>query len=100
MRASASKVEASMTARQLDLTRQQTDYVLRIEDLKKLRDQVEVESTLVHTKLEPIQAATPDEASRRPSLILKFSVAGVFGLLIWISTLFGFESLKRRRKNT
>lgn len=98
LRASASKVGASMSARQMDLLRQQSDYVGRIEDLEKLRDQVEVESTLVHTKLEPIQAAVPDESTRRPSMILKYSVATVAAFILALFSLVLFESRDRRRR--
>ncbi len=99
-RASASKVEASMSAKQIDLLRQQSDYVGRIEDLEKLRDQVEVESTLIHTKLEPIQAATPDESSRRPSLIMKYGVATLTALILTLLCLALFETMESRKSTT
>lgn len=91
-RASASRAESSVTSKQTDLLRQQSDYAGRLEDLEKLKNQIEVESTLSHKKLSPIQAAFADPSTRRPSMIVKYSIAVLAALFLTVLTLVILES--------
>jgi hypothetical protein len=84
-RASVSRMESSISSKQSDLIRQQSDYVGRLEELEKLKNQIEVESTLAHKKLSPIQAAFADPTSLRPSMVVKYFIcvfAAIFFTLI------------------
>lgn len=91
-RASASRVESSASSKQTDLLRQRSDYAGRLEDLEKLKNQIEVESTLSHKKLSPIQAAFADPSTRRPSMIVKYSIAGLAALFLTVLSLLLLES--------
>ena len=75
-----------------ELTRQQSEFSSRLDELEKLKNQIDVESSLSHNKLRAIQAATADPSSRRPSLILKYSLATFAAVVASILMLILVES--------
>lgn len=73
-----------------ELLRQQAEYQSQSDELERLKTQLGVESAMTQTRLRQIQAAAADPSSRRPLLVLKYSVcffAALFlslMLLIWL----------------
>jgi hypothetical protein len=78
---------AGVSDRQRELLRQQTDYQAQIDELEKLRTQIGVESRLTTTRLRVIQPAFADPSTRRPILVLKYSVCVLLALLVTILAL-------------
>ena len=93
----AIKNRSSLSAKQQDLIRQQSDYVGRLEELEKLKNQIDVESALAHTKLRAIKAPVADESSRRPNLMVKYTVAIFAALFLTICALLFMEKIRSIR---
>lgn len=83
----ASKNQNQFNTKQSELTRQQEDYAGRIEELTKLSNQINVESTLAHGRLRPIRTAFPDPSTRRPLLAVKFGLCLLLSILATIAAL-------------
>jgi hypothetical protein len=83
-----------------ELLRQEDQYQSQLDELSKLKSQIEVESNLVHMRLRPIQAATPDTSTCRPYKMLLYGLGAVIALFFSLLTLGIAQQFRQVRQAT
>jgi hypothetical protein len=74
-------VNTEMMDKRRELLQKQTVFVGQKEELNKLKGQIAVEANIAHSRLRVIQPALPDPTTRRPRLVVKYSVCAGAALL-------------------
>ena len=92
--------DSTMSSQIRELLHQEDQYQSQLDELDKLKSQIEVESNIVHMRLRPIQTASSDPSTRRPYKMVLYGLGAAFALFLSLLALGIIQQFRQVRPAT